>query len=117
MNMKMLFAAALVAAISASPATAQHKNGQMNHSSTMGMKMSQADMNMMTSCKRMSKTAMMKNKRCSNMMKMHSDMMNMSMSDMEKMSSCMKMSSKAMMADERCASMMKMHHNKRMGRM
>lgn len=117
MNLKMLFAAALAAAISASPATAQSKNGQMNHSSMMGMKMSKADMNMMMSCKRMSKSAMRKNSRCSNMMKMHPDMMNMSMSDMKKMSSCMKMSSRAMMSDKRCASMMKMHHNKKMDRM
>ena len=80
------------------------------------MAMSAADMNRMMSCKRMSMTDMMKNKRCANMMKMHPDMMNMSMMDMEKMSSCMKMSKEAMMADQSCASMMEMHRMKTMAR-
>ena len=83
----------------------------MDQSAMSGMKMSTADMNTMMSCKRMSRTAMMKSKRCSNMMKMHPGMMKMSSMDMKKMSGCMKMSSKAMMADKRCASMMEMHKN------
>ena len=66
-------------------------------------------MNTMMSCKRMSNTAMMKSKRCSDMMKKHAGMMKMSSRDMNKMSSCMKMSNKTMMADKRCASMMEMH--------
>jgi hypothetical protein len=99
----------------AAPASAQ-QHDRMKHSSMTGMKMSAADMNMMMSCKRMSKTAMMKNKRCSSMMKMHPDMMKMSASEMRKMSACMKMSDKAMMVDKRCASMMEMHHDKMMSR-
>lgn len=86
----------------------------MSQSSMSGTKMSRADMNTMMSCKRMSNTAMMKNKRCSDMIKMHPAMMKMSSQDMKKMSACMKMSSKAMMADKRCASMMEMHHKKTM---
>jgi hypothetical protein len=111
----IIFASAVLAFAGAAPVSAQSQ-GSMKQSSMTGMKMSASDMAMMMSCKRMSKTAMMKNKRCADMMKMHPDMMKMSAADMKKMASCMKMSDKAMKADKRCASMMDMHQKKMMAR-
>ena len=90
--------------------------GNMDSRMPAGSMASAADMNMMMSCKRMTNTAMMSDKRCANMMRMFPDMMNMSMMDMEKMSSCMRMSNAAMMADQSCASMMEMHRMKMMSR-
>ena len=111
---RAIFAMLALAAAGATSGQAQTPN-TMSNSSMPGMKMSPADMNTMMSCKRMSKNAMMKSKRCSSMMKMHPAMMKMSSIDMKKMSSCMKMSDKAMMADKRCASIMEMHHKMMMG--
>jgi len=110
----LLFASAALALGFAAPAYSQNSSGQMNHSAMSKMSMSAADMNMMMSCKRMSKTALMKNKRCMDMMKMHPKTSKMSRADMVKMSACMKMSKMAMMKDRRCASMMKMHHDEMM---
>jgi len=106
----IFFASAMLVFSAAAPASAQGQDS-MNHSSMGGMKMSAADMDMMMSCKRMSKTEMMKSKGCSDTMKMHPNMMNMTHAEMKKMSACMSMSKSAMMADKSCASMMKMHHN------
>lgn len=108
-----IFAILALAGVTATSGQAQSPS-QTSDSSMSGMKMSRADMNTMMSCKRMSNAAMMRNKRCSTMMKMHPAMMKMSSRDMKTMSSCMKMSNKAMMADKRCASMMEMHHKKTM---
>ena len=80
-------------------------------------KMTASDMKIMMSCKRMSKTAMMKNRGCQKMMKTHSSMMKMSAADMQKMQVCMKMPQKAMMEDKRCSDMMKMHHDGMKGHM
>ena len=99
----------LAFAVASSTSVQAHEPSTINHSSMSGMKTSRADMNTMMSCKRMSNTAMMKSKRCSDMMKKHAAMMKISSRDMNKMSSCMKMSNKSMMADKRCASMMEMH--------
>lgn len=101
---------AMLAFSAAAPVSAQGQDS-MNHPSMEGMKMSAADMDMIMSCKRMSKTEMMNNKGCSDTMKMHPDMMNMTQAEMKKMSVCKSMSKSAMMADKSCASMMEMHHN------
>ena len=106
----IFLASAMLAFSAAAPVSAQGQDS-MNHSAMRGMKMSAADMDMMMSCKRMSKTEMMNNKGCSDKMKMHPDMMNMTPAEMKKMSACMSMSKSAMMADKSCASMMEMHRN------
>ncbi len=112
-----LFIAGSAAIVLGGCSTMSRDNMAMDSRMPAGsMAMSAADMNVMMSCKRMSMTDMMKNKRCANMMNMHPGMMNMSMMDMEKMSSCMKMSKAAMMSDPRCASMMEMHRMKTMAR-
>ena len=113
----ILYASIILAMAAGMPANAQTPKASMNHSSMAPMKMSSADMKMAMSCKRMSKTAMMKNKRCQNLMNTHSAMMKMSTADMQKMQSCMKMPQKAMMNDKRCSDMMKTHHNGMMGHM
>lgn len=110
-----LFIAASAAILLGGCSTMMGKNMAMD-SRPAGSMATAADMNMMMSCKRMSNTAMMNDKRCANMMRMFPDMMNMSMMDMEKMSSCMRMSNQAMMADQSCASMMEMHRMKMMSR-
>jgi hypothetical protein len=107
----IIFASAMFAIGVAVPAGAQQQDS-MNHSSMEGMKMSPSDMDKMMACKRMSKSAMMNDKRCSDMMKMHPDMMNMTDAEMKKMSACRKMSKSARMADQNCKSMMEMHHNR-----
>ena len=112
-----LFIAASAAFLLGGCSTMMDKDMAMDDRMAAGsMAMSDADMKMMMSCKRMSMTDMMKNAKCANMMKMHPDMMNMSMMDMEKMSMCMKMSKAAMMADPKCVAMMEMHRMKTMAR-
>ena len=104
----IFLASAMFAFSAAAPVSAQEQDS-MNHSAMGGMKMSAADMDMMMSCKRMSKTEMMNNKVCSDTMKMHPNMMSMTPAEMKKMSACMSMTKSAMMADKSCASMMEMH--------
>ena len=112
MKSTIIFLASTMLAISAAAPVSAQGQDSMNHSSMGGMKMSAADMEMMMSCKSMSKTEMMNNKGCSDTMKMHPDMMKMTNAEMKKMSACMSMSKSAMMADKSCASMMKMHRNR-----
>ena len=90
---RSIFAIFALAAAAATSGQAQ-SSSTMSHASMSGMKTDRADMNTMMSCKRMSNTAMMKSKRCSDMMKKYAGMMKMSSRDMNKMSSCMKMSNK-----------------------
>lgn len=112
-HVKILCAALLLTVAGGSPALAQMQHGSMGAkpmASAPGMTMpSSADMNTMMSCKKMSRTAMGKNKRCGSMMKMHPGMMRMSATDMQSMMSCKKMSHASMMNNKRCADMMSKH--------
>ena len=113
MRTAKILCASIVLAISTSAPVIAHPTSkpmdQKNMSAHAGMAMSTADMNAMMACHKMSRTAMMKNKRCSTMMKAHPSMMKMSASDMKVMMACHKMSAPAKMKDKRCAGMMKMH--------
>lgn len=113
MNVKMLCASLAIAVAGATPSYAQMQHGSMGRApmaSTPAMAMPSAgDANTMMSCKKMARTAMMKNRRCSAMMKKHPQMMKMSPQGMQSMMSCMKMPHAAMMKSGRCSTMMKMH--------
>lgn len=115
MRTAKILCASVFLAISTSASVSAHPPSepmnQKNMSAHAGMAMSTADMNAMMACHKMAHTAMMKNKRCSTMMKAHPDMMKMSAADMKVMMACHKMSAPAKMKDKRCASMMKMHNH------
>lgn len=107
----IIIASAMFAIGLAVPGSAQQQSS-MNHSSMEGMKMSPSEMEKMMACKRMSKSKMMNDKGCSDLMKMHPDMMKMTDAEMMKMSTCMNMPKAAMMADQNCKTMMEKHHNR-----
>lgn len=112
MRTTKILCASIFLAISTSASVSAHPPSEpMNQkmSAHAGTEMSTADMNAMMACHKMSRTAMMKNKRCSTMMKAHPSMMKMSASEMKVMMACHKMSTPAKMKDKRCAGMMKMH--------
>jgi len=112
-HVKILCASFLLAVAGGAPALAQMQHGSMGPKSmtpapatTMP---STGDMNTMMSCKKMSRTAMARSRRCGAMMSMHPGMMSMSATDMKSMMSCKKMSHGAMMNNRRCADMMNRH--------
>ena len=113
MRTAKILCASVFLAISASASVSARPQSkpmdQKNMSAHKDMAMSTADMNAMMACHKMSRTAMMKNKRCSTMMKAHPSMMKMSAGDMKVMMACHKMTAPTRMKDERCTAMMKMH--------
>ncbi len=107
-KIKMLCASFAIAVAGATPSLAQMQHGPMASAPAMAMP-SAGDSSTMMSCKKMARTAMMKNRRCSAMMNKHPEMMKMSRQGMQSMMSCMKMPHAAMMSSGRCSAMMKMH--------
>lgn len=90
----ILLSTAAILGFAAAPAAAQMQSGQMQsgamqngtmeheamapagaHPAGSHMAMSRADRRMMTRCRAMSHRAMMKNRACAKMMRMHPDMM------------------------------------------